>query len=292
MHSHHPISHHSLFRLCALALTLQTGCDDPVEAGDDPGDGAAADAAAEDEAAEPAFRAGNPCRILALGDSITHGINSNALQAADPFNTYGGGYRAHLVASYFFNPSTAVGPILMVGRVNWNANPALLAMHQEYHSGYSGVTAGGLANQVSYSDPLDPNNPLYNIADFDPDIILLHIGTNNMFQSPYPQSSFALVELNSLLSALDAKAPDATILLAKILPLVGASAPLNPQVDLYNASLDSIALTRRNLGQDVWTVDQNSYFPTYTLEDGIHPNWYGYEHMAARWRLAMEGVGC
>ena len=285
--------------LLALTLTSTTACDDPIDAAalaDELEDDELEDAELEDAelaaldelaADTPEAAAGNPCRILALGDSITYGSNSNPVQQLDI--TYGGGYRAHLVADFATVPSASVGPILMVGKRTVNSNPVLTSWGQHQHSGYPGVTIGELRTLVQ-DNPGDPNDA---VADFDPHVVLLHIGTNNMWRSPYPQSAFALTELNLLLDELHARVPDATILLAKILPMVGPIwGPYNPQVDAFNASLDAFALTRRNLGQDVWIVDQNSYFPTYTLFDGLHPDYLGYDHMAARWRLALDAVGC
>jgi lysophospholipase L1-like esterase len=281
--------------LFTLALLPTAACDEPIDENailaddvDDPADDLADDPAALDELAAPAREtaAGYPCRILPLGDSITYGWNSNPYQAADI--NYGGGYRAHLAWDFATAPSASVGPILMVGKRTANSNPLLTSWWQHHHSGYEGLTIAELRAKVQ-DNPYKTDDA---VADFDPDVILLHIGTNNMLRSPYPQSTYALTELSLLLNELDARVPDATILLAKILPLVGPYAVYNAEVNKFNAALDGVALSRRGLGQDIWTVDQNSYFPTWTLLDGIHPDFAGYDHMAARWRLALDAVGC
>ncbi|WAS90994.1 GDSL-type esterase/lipase family protein [Nannocystis punicea] len=299
--------------LITVTLALAAGCDDPdalvVDAegevvdiagdgpdtadpqklgasaadGDEPPDrSGAADQRAFAAPAAPPEEAGAPCRILALGDSITYGWNSNPAQEGDPTGTYHGGYRAHLVAGFVQVPSPTVGPIKMVGALVEHSTPLQVAWGQAAHSGYSGYTNAGIAWTVG----------TLGSSSFNPDIILLHSGTNDIRLSGWPQHATALANLNVLLENLRVKNPGATILMAKIIPMTGAYAYLNSEVNAYNAQLDGVAAARQAIGQDVRIVDHNTFFPTATILDGLHPDWTGYANMAARWRLALDAAGC
>ena len=284
-------NHPQVWILSVLAFVA--ACDDPAEWDTDADGGAsdssdeediAADADRLDELAAPPETAeapGAPCRILALGDSITYGQNSNYLQSIDPIGTYNGGYRAHLVASFTLTPSSAVGPIKMVGARNDHYTPLMYTWNQRGHSGYPAYTNAQIADQVALG-----------ATAYAPHVILLHSGTNDMWAQPYPQHAFALTGLYDLLDELKLANPGAMVLMAKIIPATGAWAGLNPQINLYNAQLDTVAAARRAIGQTVYTVDHNALFPTATIEDGLHPNWAGYADMAARWRLALDARGC
>lgn len=277
------------FVLLTLALAFTPACDDP-DGGYGDSDGAdtgdTGEAVARDEAPgpdavaqeAPTSEAAYPCRILALGDSLTYGWSSNPAQQNDPTGTFWGGYRAHLVASFAQWPSASVGPILMVGVRSDNSTPLMHSWGQAAHAGAPGFTNAQLAYAVSVG-----------ASSVAPDIILLHGGTNDILTSPAPKHAHALSNLNALLGQLRLKNPDATILLAKIIPLAG---PLGAEVALYNAQLDAVAAARRAIGQDVWTVDHHTGFPAATLLDGIHPDWSGYATMAWRWRAALDAVGC
>jgi len=284
----------SIFTILASACAVTAGCDDPDLYGDDPD--LEIEAAEGPDGALPAELPGGvappldqlqvapplgvprfPCRILPLGDSITYGYNGNFLQELNPY--YWGGYRAHLVAGFALTPSATVGTIKMVGVRIDHSNPTQDAMLQSAHSGYPGHTSAELAVAV--------DTGATNVA---PDIILLHTGTNDMIEYPGPnQHLVALGNLNVLLNLLALKNPSAKILLAKILPM----GPLyNAQVNAYNAQLDAVAAARRLMGQQVWIVDHNTLFPAANLPDSIHPDWTGYADMAARWRLALDALGC
>ncbi len=291
----------SLFVAFSAVLALVAGCDeaDPAgeaveavelaeaadlaaadfEAGEGDAPGPALDPANEAFAAEtPTTEAKYPCRILALGDSLTYGWNSNAAQQYDPSGNYLGGYRSHLVAGFAYYPSATVGPIAMVGVRQDNSPPWLVAWGQSWHAGAPGFTNAQLASAVASG-----------ASNVSPDIILLHAGTNDILSGPAPKAANAVTSLYGLLGQLRLKNPTSTILLAKIIPIAG---PLNAEVTAYNSSLDALAASRRAIGQAVWTVDLNTSFAAATLEDGIHPNWSGYADMAWRWRQALDVVGC
>lgn len=290
----------SIFLSVTAALMLTAACDDPDQTADaalladlDPAavevleqaavaddETPAMDIPALDELAQstPTTEAKALCRILPLGDSITYGWNGNWGQQSDPSGNYLGGYRSHLVYGMAVSPSPTVGTFLMVGVRQDNSPPWLVNWGQSWHAGAPGFTNLQLADAVDQG-----------ASNVNPDIILLHAGTNDILSGPAPKAANAIGTLYKLLERLRLKNPAATVLLAKIIPLAG---PLNTEVIAYNANLDTVAANLRGIGQKVWTVDHNTNFPVATLEDGIHPNWTGYQNMAARWRYALDVVGC
>ena len=114
--------------------------------------------------------------ILPLGDSITNG----------PGGT-GGGYRArlHLLLN------NAGDSFNFVGSATNNSTPALINSGQHYHEGHSGYRIdqieGNLTGLVSSAPAFDTNNGGHWLdggiavgrAPIFPDLILLHIGTND-----------------------------------------------------------------------------------------------------------------
>src|SRR5215831_13753442 len=100
---------------------------------------------------------GDPCKVLPLGDSITFGIQ------------YAGAYRVEL----FKRAVTANQKITFVGtQSNGPAMaPGTTVPFPPNHEGHSGFTI----NQIAGVAPMD--------VQFAPHVILLHIGTNDMYMS-------------------------------------------------------------------------------------------------------------
>lgn len=207
------------------------------------------------------------CKILPLGDSITWGVGDEA----------NGGYRAplfaHIVADgkkATFTGSGQNGPTMVEG--------VSFPRRNEGHSGWgiarvttwSGGNAG-IATRIP--------SPAFDAGSGGvPHIILLHIGTNdaNEFTADVIEA-----DLNTLLDELVAGAPDALIVLAKIIPL-GWN---NPALTTYNSKIAGIVETRANAGEHLAFVDMFADFETNSMLDGdnIHPNRAGFEFMADQW---------
>lgn len=202
-----------------------------------------------------------PCKILPLGDSITFGL-------ADTF-PQGGGYRRNL-----FRLAVEAGmDITFVGREE--NGPATVAgkSFPRSHEGYSGWTIGQIDGIVP-NPALNPN----------PHIILLHIGTNNMYSfTGSVDVGSALNGLRALLDDLIAAQPDSLIAVSSIIPF-----PLGSQyVSQYNAEVPNVIAERAQQGAHIIYVDQFSGFPTSELADGVHPNENGYDRMGSVWFNAI-----
>lgn len=212
--------------------------------------------AASNEPFQPCPGAGEPCRILPLGDSITWGIG------------YEGGYRVAL-----FERARAAGKQLTFTGSLENG-PTLLSgtPFPRRHQGVSGWTV----EQVMTTVPVPALQTM-------PHIVLLHAGTNDM----YARTNVSRIaeRLDALIERLEKAAPAALIVVAEILPLTDPE--LREAARQYNAEVRRRVQARAARGEHVLLVDQFSGFSTALLRDGVHPTQAGYELMAERWYTAI-----
>jgi lysophospholipase L1-like esterase len=248
------------------------------DAGSVEGDVADAGAALTPPAFNPCPTDGSACVIMPLGDSITDGLVGNA-----PGNTGQsvGGYRVEL-----FRQALADGhQISFVGRNLNGPNDVDGQPFPRNHEGYSGATISTGANQLA-------NRVDAALAASSPDIILLHIGTNNLYQglpAEVPQ------QLASLLDQITDGAPDALVVVAQITPL-SPTAFANNGVDQYNALIPGLVRERVDAGKHLVVVDMNEAFRAAganvadLVGDNIHPTAAGYGIMAQTWYTSLENL--
>ena len=194
-----------------------------------------------------------PCRILPLGDSITDGFGTP------------GGYRIQL----FRLTLEADQDITFVGGSMNGPDTVDGEPFPQNHEGHSGWTIAQIDGIVRDS-----------ALDVDPHIILLHIGTNDMFQS----ANGAPERLSELIDQIVERAPNALLAVAKIIPFPGAASA----VDTFNAAIPGLVQAQSDAGKHVILVDQFTGFPTSELADGVHPNPDGYSRMANTWYSAIS----
>nr|PZN24320.1 MAG: endoglucanase [Pseudomonadota bacterium] len=193
-----------------------------------------------------------PCKILPLGDSITDGFNVP------------GGYRIELFAKAVADGKN----ITFVGGSMNGPNMVAGMPFPKAHEGHSGWTIEQIDNIVP-SPALNPK----------PHIVLLHIGTNDMYRSP----NGAPNRLAALIDQILAELPDALLVVSNIIPFPG-----NNAVSTYNAAIPPLIEERAKAGKHILFVDQFQGFPTSELADGVHPNEAGYKRMAGVWYEAIE----
>ena len=192
-----------------------------------------------------------PIKIMPLGDSITYGTNSSN----------GGGYRLPLWndlisqgASVDFVGSQQSGPM--------NAD--------DDNEGHPGWRIDQIAsNIVSW------------LTTYQPQIILLHIGTNDINQN-YDVAN-APARLSSLIHQITTTLPNASVFVAQIIPLTSSSSS-NSQVVTYNSAIPNIV---QAAGPNVHMVDMYDAVPANQLPDNIHPSDFGYALMAHVWYTAL-----
>ncbi len=189
-----------------------------------------------------------PCRILPLGDSITDGFGIP------------GGYRIELFRqsllagfSIDFVGGSTNGPSTVDG-VPFPRSP-------EGHSGWTISQINNIVNQGA--------------VEVGADIILLHIGTNDIIGN----ASNAPSNLANLLDNIISRTPNSLLVVSNIIPLPSSPVAIN----LYNAQIPAMVTSRAAEGANIIFVDQFTGFPNSELSDGIHPNQVGYARMAHKW---------
>jgi lysophospholipase L1-like esterase len=147
------------------------------------------------------------------------------------------------------------------------------------HEGHSGWTIDTVSNRTGISTLL-PSPAL----DDDPNIILLHIGTNDVSKAPDGMEE----KLERLIDSIIKDAPDALLVVAALIPSNRSSHP-NSRIIEYNSKIPAIVKKKADNGAKIIFVDQYEGFPkTKELADKLHPNEAGYARMADKWFNAVE----
>lgn len=114
-----------------------------------------------------------------------------------------------------------------------------------------------------------------------PNVVLLHGGTNDVCF--YNMSAGAVSRLGGLLDVIFGDCPDATVVVAQLVPS-GLNATWDGLVQTYNAALAQLVTGRIAQGQHLVLVDMHSVInPVTDLSDEVHPNDAGYQIMAEQW---------
>ncbi len=203
--------------------------------------------------------ASEPCKVLPLGDSITEGMvpNTNPTQ-------FNGGYRVKLfeLAMNDGKNMTFVGT-----RMNGPTTVANKPFPKN-NEGYSGIKIGDLNTQHVPSKLAGAH------------IVLLHIGTNDMFQGANGAPDRLEAIIDEILEAL----PNSLLVVSNIIPFpIAASA-----TDTYNATIPGIVDERATAGKHIIFVDQNDGYPDGELGDNVHPTVNGYAYMGTVWYDAIK----
>jgi lysophospholipase L1-like esterase len=212
--------------------------------------------------------------IMPLGDSITAGYTGAAVNAP-------GGYRNNLYADL-----TAAGiPIVFVGSSVQNSSPLLLAANQTRNEGHSGLLIQGVP-LAGYPGGFYPG--LYENIDtwfsaFQPDIVLLMIGTNDInMDIDLPD---APARLGALLDKITSDAPNARIVLSTLILTLDPS--LNSAVQTFNAALPGVVTSRSK----VTLVDNSNVLDLSTdYASTLHPNQQGYNKLGDALASEVEDV--
>ncbi len=131
------------------------------------------------------------------------------------------------------------------------------------------------------------------VEDLQPDVALIHLGTNDLYYSQGPTSTAE--ELESFITGLQAVSPDITILVAQIIPCNPGPVPeygtkCSEETPAFNDLLASFT----GLSTDessVIVVDMETDFSLNDLRDKWHPTDAGDEIMAGRWMKALQDAG-
>lgn len=199
-----------------------------------------------------------PVRILPVGDSITHGITG--VDAGDPRV---GGYRARLWRRL-------VDDGLAVDFVGDQVSGPADADRD--HAGHDGWTIDQVRAGLRSWLPR-----------FRPDVILLMVGTNDIWWGAAPDQ--AAPRLAALLDDVARRSPEAELVVAAIPPF--ADRELDGRAVAFNASLRTAVEERRAAGGRVRFVDAHGALDAGDLADGVHPTRPGYDKLADAWYAVL-----
>ena len=145
------------------------------------------------------------------------------------------------------------------------------------HQGHSGWTA----------DDFLQNNRIRNWSlTYLPDLVLLHLGTNDLRQGQSVSST--VDEIGQIIDILREANPQVIVLLAQIVPM---STPGNPDVTPLNAAIPDLVTSKDSTDSPVLLVDHFTGFDGDADNvDGIHPNPSGEAKMAQTWFDAIQLV--
>lgn len=199
--------------------------------------------------------AGDPIKIMPLGDSITTGIGS------DNYN----GYREPLYLKL-------INEGYDIDFVGSQTDGDFADGDHEGHPGWhaEGGTYGGILQDI------------YNWLTANPaDIVLLHIGTNDITADGQDPN-----EVSAILDEIDRFSEDTKVILALIINREIYSS----ETTQFNNEVNDMALSRIAAGDDIVIVDmENALNYSIGMYDNLHPNESGYAKMAHVWYEAING---
>ena len=202
----------------------------------------------------------SPCVVLPLGDSITHGFNSSD----------DAGYRSAL----FKLAVTANQKVTFIGSLSNGPSSVSGQTFPKNHEGHDGITVTGITAYVPPAKAFTTT----------PHIVLLHIGTNDMTSNANPTTTAN--QLDTLVTNVVQAAPDALVVVAKIVPL-GYS---NTNYDQYIAKIPDIVKAHAAKNEHVVMVDMSTLPSSDIRGNGnVHPTDKGYSDMADLWYGVIKG---
>ena len=202
----------------------------------------------------------SPCVILPLGDSITHGYGSGD----------DAGYRSPL-----FKLAVAANQnVTFIGSLSNGPGTVSGKSFPKNHEGHDGFTVTQIAGYV-------PPKKAFSTT---PHIVLLHIGTNDMTMNMDPTT--VANQLDTLIGNIVQAAPDALVVVAKIVPL-GYS---NSNYTSYIAKIPDVVKAHASKNQNVVMVDMSTLPGSDIKGSGdVHPTDKGYADMADLWYGVIKG---
>jgi lysophospholipase L1-like esterase len=217
-------------------------------------------------------------KILPLGESTTEGTVD-----------FAGGYRGVLREKLVM----AGIPVDFVGSRTENSK-GLTDPEHEGHPGYriDWLRTGKVVAGLSSADPVE-----IMLERFKPDVVLLLMGTNNLYVDP---AASAAGEMKALLEGIFRAMPMVTVILGGITPILPGPKPWNctvpedvtQRVRDYNHRLAALARSFRSENRAIVYVDHSPCVtgPADLMADGVHPTAVVMQRMAETWLGALTGI--
>ena len=222
-------------------------------------------------------------QLMPLGDSITHGDKTHDSSRRPLWKKLQlKGYKVDFVGSQTQN-YTVEGDTIKL-------HPSPNSDFDLNHEGHSGWRADEILNG-SYNSKRLGDNGQSNInlwaQNHSPDMVLLHLGTNDIIQDQSADST--IDDLENIIDRLQSIRPNVSILIAQIIP--PANSQRRAKVKDLNALIPALAAQKNRPGSPVRIVDQwTGYDPINDNYDGLHPNANGEQKMTNRWFTGIEDL--
>jgi acyl-CoA thioesterase I len=219
----------------------------------------------------PISMARSQTKILCLGDSITEGFGGWA------------SYRYPLWFDLVSNGLTInfVGPwtgyhICTGAPDTTGYYPRYLIDFDRDHAGYCGWRTDQIAAEITAV-----------ATAAQPDIVLIHLGTNDIGQLLAAGVNNADANLQLIIERLRTVRPNIIVLLAQVVPRVNHASSI--YIAPLNAKIAAIAAQMTTATSPIYLVDQNSGFDVNSMMqfDGTHPNTAGEQRIADLWRATL-----
>lgn len=216
-------------------------------------------------------------KIMPIGNSITYDYNQ-----ADGSNPRPIGVRISYRYKLYQLLTEAGYTFDFVGSED-SGNDYFQNEEMDDNAGFPGITDAGLASLLQTG--INPTNGLTvsqgpYLQTYDADIILLHIGTNDLDESPD--------DVEEILDVIRSYDSDVFIIVARIINRYKHASSLTT---LFNDNVEAMIAARGD--ERIVSVDMEDgagidYW--YELDDEIHPNIYSYPKMAVVWFNAIENL--
>lgn len=237
-------------------------------------------------------------RIMAVGDSITDGYWEQ------------GGYRKYMSMELTENGLTDIDLVGPKGadEESFEYNGRTVVYDGNY-AGYSGYAIQYMTGTETRQGILETLRDGDHIKNYDPDIVLLQIGTNDVLSA---YNDGITDRLENLISYILSEGSDGMTVFVSTIPDIDAvevsdwlwaygdikwnSTPedftkiIQGHIDDYNASIGQLVTKMQSNGMNVRFADIHSVVDVETdLYDGVHPNEAGYEKMGMYWAGVLKG---
>jgi lysophospholipase L1-like esterase len=154
--------------------------------------------------------------------------------------------------------------------------------HDGDNEGHGGILATNMASQNQLPPWLSATRP---------DVVLMHLGTNDVWNNRSPQE--ILAAFTTLVNQMRASNPAMRVLVAKIIPMNPSNCgECGARVVAFNNAIPGWASSLSTSQSPIIVVDQWTGFSTSSdTTDGVHPNsTTGTQKMADRWFPALTSV--
>ena len=218
----------------------------------------------------------NKVRIMALGDSITAGMNIP------------GGYRTELwnklLQAELSNSIDFVG-----SQTDNNAPETLTDKQHEGHSGWSIAGGGSDPYANGYQWPGLTASIDQWMDTYKPSIVMLQIGSNDILHNC--DMTTAPDRLSAFIDKICAKLPlDGTLYVASITPMTYSDPSFNAAVVAFNSKIPEIVQSKVESDKPVYFVDMYNELTASDIADGVHPNQNGYNKMGDAWYEVLSPI--